>query len=362
MAYRRRNRLRRRNARPSTKRAFKRTGRGIKGVTTVAYRRPGYGTGGLGAFGTRLGSMGRIRNAARAAQLMQRRVRRTGTGGGGEIGWVKKRGGKYRPMTVQRLMNLSMQRTTFRFQGVNRMNEVSAGVIGADGTSTVPCPGFFKLNNDPNSEALSEYPLMAFDLTTVNNKTTTGNGVAYSLYHDTTTNGYRWLAVNGQGPGGSASAHYSMEDNTSTMATTIGTRFIEHQWFDIRAVAYGTRTQPTYYDFMVVKFTRDYLQPCLYADETKLSVEEVGAMRSFWAGLVKNISYNAIMPGQRDVFKGMTVLRRFRFTLQSSAITDSDRNPNMRIVKLFQKHYQVGDYNWGKEDTRNAAAVGSVAL
>jgi hypothetical protein len=193
----------------------------------------------------------------------------------------------------------------------------------------------------------------------VNNKTTTGNGVAYSLYHDTTANTYRWLAVNGQGPGGTANANYFMEDNTSTMATTIGTRFIEHQWFDIRAVAYGTRTQPTYYDFMVVKFTRDYLQPCLYADETKLSVEEVGAMRSFWAGLVKNISYNAIMPGQRDTFKGMTVLRRFRFTLQSSPTTDSDRNPNMRIVKLFQKHYQVGDYNWGKENTQNAAAVDS---
>lgn len=356
MAYRRRNRLRRRNARPTTKRAFKRTGRGIKGVTSVAYRRPGYGTVGVGAFGTRLGRVGRQRNAARAAVLMQRRRRRTGFGGGGEIGWVKKRGGRYRPMTLKKLMTLNCIRNTHRFQGVNRMNNVSSATINPDGSSTgLACPGFYKLSNSPNSNSVSLFPLMCFDLTTVNNTSAGGNAVAWTCSYDITAGQFRWDSVNGQNAGGGTAITYVNEDLTTSI-NFASAKWIQTDWFDIRAVAYGCRQQPTYYDFMIVQFDKDYLQPCNYSSQSGASAEDFQAYTSFWTAMTKNISYSAIMPAQRDSMRGMRVLRRFRFTLQPSQTTDSDRNPNLRIVKLFQKHYSFDCYNWGKGISATTAA------
>lgn len=348
MAYRRRNRLRRRNARPTTKRAFKRVGRGIKGVTSVAYRRPGYGFGGMGAFGTRLGRVGRQRNAARAAVLMQRRRRRAGTGGGGEIGWVKKRGGKYRGMTLRKLHVLNTNRGTLRFQGVNRMNAVSTGPIDANGNMTLAPPGFFKMSNSPNANTQAFNPLYAFDLTTCPNTSISSNGVCYQIAYDSTLASYTWIARDGQDNLGSASPGYTREDNTSSISS-MNSQHIQTDWFDIRAVCYGARTQPTYYDFMIVQFTKDYLHPCNYASTTGfLPAEEAAAQTSFWTSMTKNISFSAILPAARDSMRGLRVLRRFRFTLQPSLTVESDRNPNMRIVKLFQKHYSFDNYNYGK--------------
>lgn len=351
MAYRRRNRLRRRNARPSTKRAFKRTGRGIKGVSAVAYRRPGYGNAGLGAFGTRLGRMGRQRNAARAALLMQRRRRRAGTGGGGEIGWVHRRGGKYRPYTVGKLLTLGQAVNTFRFQGVRRMNEDSAQAINADGSSGQTMPGYFSLQNTPPDANGSElYPIHAFDLTNINNISTDTGPVSYYMFYDNagSVNYPNWFVQSGQAASGSNTNGWNIEDQSMGAVTAVNRRYVQHDWFDIRMVCYGCRQQPTYYDIMVVSYYRDYLQPCGYTDVTQLDAEQKNAYRAYWQGMIKNISYNAILPGQRDAFKGMRVHRRFRFTIQPSQTTDSDRNPHMRIVKFFMKDYKIRDYNWGK--------------
>lgn len=350
MAYRRRNRLRRRNARPIAKRA-RRYGRGLKGVSSVAFRRPGVGAGGLGSFGTRLGAMGRKRNAARAAVLMRRRARRVGRGGGGEIGFINRRGGKYRGMNFGKLMKLSTQKVLYRFQGVNRMNAQGAPIVDADGgvPDTFKAPGYFKLSNGPNANSFVLFPVHCYDLTTLNNKNSTSNPVAYQLGLDSLTSSFQWSIMPGQDANAGTTDRYTIEksDNSGLSSSILLQRFIQTDWFDIRMVAYGARQQPTYYDIMVVQFSRDYIQPLGYGVAPSGDAEQVQAYSAFWSGMSKNISYSAILPGQPTAMRGMKVLRKFRFVLQPSLTTEADRTPNMRIVKLFQKHYSLDDYNWG---------------
>lgn len=359
MAYRRRNRLRRRNARPFTKRAIKRTGRSIKGVTSVAYRRPGLSSYGMAAFRGRASRVGRGRSAARTALLNQRRRRRVGVVGGGEIGFVRKYGGKYRPYTVPKLVTMGLTRVTYRYQGVNRMN---ANTKDAGGTFYLP-PGWYRLSNNPNNAGSTSnlLPLHVFDLTTVRNVTSTPKQVGYSLgYVSDVATSPSWFGMSSQVAGGgtNAAGGWEYEDTNGSGSTFLSSRYIEHEWFDMRFTAYGARSQPTYYDIMVVQFSREHLAPRINGQNANgFTTEQNAQYSNFWAGLAKNISYNAILPGAKDVFKGMRILRRFRFTIQPSMSDEVDRNPNMRIVRLFQKHYRCNDFGFGPDQTQTNAQV-----
>lgn len=346
MAYRRRNPVRRRYARPSTKRGFKARRRLTSTRLAGLGPRPAPVLG-SGGFRTRLGVVGRKRNAARAAVLQQRRVRRRGAGGGGEIGFVNRRGGTWKKWTIPKLLKVGFNRITYRFQGVQRQNASNGTFDPATQTTTLAPPGYFKLSNSiGGASGVYKYPLFAFDLTTVPNNGGTSNPVGYQLTNNGTL--WTWTAQPAQIIDGTTQVSgntWHAEDSLSPGVSTMSSRFIQTDWFDIRLLAYGALTQPTFYDVMVVSFTRGWLRPCAYADNS--SAEEIDQGRAFWAGMTKNLVFNNIMPGQRNQFQGMRVHRRFRFVLQPTRADDNDRNPNMRVVKLFQKEYTVGDYSWG---------------
>ena len=335
MAYRRRNRLRRRNARPSTKRAFKRTGRRLKGVSAVAYRRPGYSAGGMGGFGSRLGVVGRQRNAARAAQLMQRRVRRTRAIGGGELSFRKERFGRFRQMTIPKLLKVGFNKVVYRFQGVNRLNANATGAAGP-----LP-PGFFRLHNEPAAASgYQQCPIHVYDLMNLPQVDQTGQTIQHAMaFSSNTTTGTGanapvvWTSGSGQKPDGTllGGNGFFPEDSYSPGNTTINTRFVQHDWFDFRFVLHGCTAQPTYYDIMLVRYTRDHLQPVYAAPSSQEDKEQYG---SYWEGMTKNLLYNPILFGRKDQFKGHQVLRRYRVVLQPTRNDENDANPNMKVFKF----------------------------
>lgn len=347
MAYRRRNRLVKRNGRTRVRR----TGRGLKGVTAAGFRGayPGATVFSTGHMRTRRGTKRRM--PMPTATRLKRRRTAGGSGGGGEISFLKKRSGYKKRQTVNKLQLLSMNKILYRFQGVNRMNNVSKGAIAADGTATLACPGFYKLDNSPNAVGNQRFPLHVYDLTQLPQNSTT-TAVSYRMEIGD-TGAILWTQQFGQKTDGTGSVDaagistWELEDNTIGNASLyqLNQRYAQHDWFDIRLCAYGARQQPTFYDIMLVSFTRDYLQPCNYT--TTGDPEETQAYGAFWASMVKNISYNAILPGAKDAFKGMTVHKRFRFVHQPSSTTEADRNPALKIVKYFHKDYKIRDYNWG---------------
>lgn len=294
----------------------------------------------------------------------------------GQMTFVTKKGGRFRSMTVPKLLSLGVQKRILRMQGVNRMGgwltrtaadqDVNilggAGVNPLQGTTEFPLPGFYGMYNSPNAVGTQSFPLYVADLTCFANSGVLTNVLWRMTVDDAGSVG--WTAVGAQntsGAGTQATASagnnvWYVEDGVTSGITLNNFKYVQHDYFDIRACAYGARQQPTFYDFMIVRFEHDHLCPSTQSSPTR-SFEEGYAYRALWQGLVKNLSYNTILPGTPGAFKGMKVLRRFRFTLPASDNDNSDKTPNWKVVKFFYKDYKIRDYAYGPEPLATDAAV-----
>jgi hypothetical protein len=298
-------------------------------------------------------------------------VRGSGRSGrGGELSYVKSRGGRRRGLGVNKLQLMSLARTNLRFQGVNRMNNSVPVPINADGTVALLPPGYYKLSLAPNGAGNQAFPLHVYDLTVVPNTTNTNYSVAHRMQISDTGN-IVWQNMNGTDPSGTFVSHYSVESQTMPRQSDgqavlpvsgFATKYIRHEGFDIRLNAYGARAQPTWYDIMIVRFNEDHLVPLVNTtDVLAANTEDQHAYHAMYQQLVKSLAFNPIMPGIRNASKGMHVLKRVRFQIAPSSTTEVDRNPSAKIVKLQYNDFRTRNHSWGPAAFSSDAAVNSAS-
>lgn len=254
--------------------------------------------------------------------------------------------GKTRRNTLAKLTQIAVTRQTYRFQGVNRMNGQAQPVIAADGTTVgFTPPGYFKLQMGANVVGDQPFPLHIMALTPIQNNAT--SIILHQQLRLSDAGGPVFSPLPGQNSANSATASNWQADNTTGIpagVVNLNTRFFLTDHYDIRMVCYGARSQPTFYNIMIVRFT----QECLHPNTAVIAASEnEQKQKSFWQGTVKNLCYNRILPGAPGWAKGMTVLKTLSFTLQSSSGDEIDRTPAARIVKLFVRDGKLRDHNWG---------------
>lgn len=309
------------------------------------------------------GAVARVPGVSFGTQTLSRLIKRRSrpSAPAGELTFLTKRGGRMPKMTIPKLMQIGIQKRILRVQGVNRMGQwltLGAGDIDAaisgiqQGTGEFPLPGFYGLYNQTNAVGTQSFPLMLCDLTCFQNAGVLCNVVHRLQVDDSGLINFQAIgAQNAAGSGTQATASvgnniWGVEEGATSGANLNNFKYIQTDWYDIRMCCYGARQQPTYYDVMIVRFDNDFLCPSTASTPTR-TLEEGYQYRNLWQGLVKNISYNAIMPATPGSFKGMQVLKRFRFTLQASNNDDSDKTPNYKIVKFFYKDGRIRDYAYG---------------
>jgi len=288
-----------------------------------------------------------------------RRVRRRFVGGGtksvtgGEQSYAKSSYGKTARMTLSRLAKMLVTKI-YRFQGVNRSNTNAGTYDAASATTTIAPPGYFWLQNTPNGVGTQTFPLHIYDLTTLPVFSTT-TSVARELTI-TDGGGITFASLQGTDAAGSGfTPSYVTEFSSAPVAEPIQQRFINSDWFDIRLNLYGARRQPTFYDIMVVKFVSRACDPIESA--TGMTSEELEKRKAFYQGMVKAMVYSPILPAGREFMKGITVVKRFRTTIQASNNDEADRNPNNQIYKLYYRDGKMRDYNYSSVSQASDALV-----
>lgn len=367
-----------------------RTGRGLKGVTAAGYGSARFASGMAGmAAGM---AANRLAGKRRSIPMSQaRRVRRRASNkpsGSGPLTRSWRKIGRKRKLTVRGLQRLSMISAILRYQGLKRyavnstvaIDEGVAEAVGAPdltlaGTSNSSYPGYFVLQNLTQSDTINivgdVYPLHITCLTSMPNVVTNGHNLHMEMQmRNTATAGVtdmEFAPLNGQLPTGTptiywqyeyASPPVSSDATVNNIQPNARSKMIEHQWFDIRFILYCQRQAPTMYDIMLVTFADECLDPQLTnAQVVALPAEQRAQRNALWQGLVRNITYNPILPANPYSFKGMRVIKRQRVTLQASSTDDADRTPDHQIVRWFVKDYRARNYNYGTRSLRSATAV-----
>jgi len=319
----------------------------------VQYRR-NFGAAGYAAAGGMAGMVAsRLKRRAPSLTRVTTKRRRTSRRrGGGEMVFSKARFGKRPRMTIAKLHKLTQPVHILRWQGVNRLNGAT--------TPGTTIPGYFTLPltvNQADAAGSQKFPLHLIDLTTVSQGSTNPMSMHYQLVGNDAGQ-MNFNPVSGQSSTGGTISFWNTEMVTD--GSSISTdRFIQHDWFDLRLNLYGACEQTTFYDIMVVSFTKSWLEPALIGNPVPGEQEKLNAYYGLWQGLVKNISFNPILPGQKDAFQGMKVHRRYRKIIGSTMATENDANPNNHIFKLFFRDGKIRDYNYGAPAQASDAAVNS---
>jgi len=295
----------------------------------------------------------------------------------GPMSFRKARFGRGRRVTVKKLQRMTMTAAILRFQGVKRYGLLSNTAINAGPTEAAGAsdmqenkvdlsgsngqPGFFRLRNTNSAESntvgvTDEMPLHVYDLTVCPNKTGNPvNGYTLGFIQDSQTARPTFGTIQGLNPLGQTATGYNFEYTTVPVTGDAGTgvvtpqckaKYIKHEWFDIRLLVYGQRQFTTYYDIMIVRFNEDYLAP----EQTVFPVSDTEADNkrlAFWQAMVKNITYNPLLPGHSSAFNGMKVIRRYRCVLDSSSQDSADRTPAHKVFKIFFRDGVIRNYDYG---------------
>lgn len=295
---------------------------------------------------------------------------------GGQMTFRKARFGRGRRVTVKKLQRMTMTTAILRFQGLKRYGVLNPTAINAGPTEAAGAadqqenkvdlsgaggvPGYYRLRNTNIGElgtngTVDEMPLHIYDLTVCPNNS--GRPVnAWSLGFEQQTNSAKPVfgTLTGQTPNASVDVGFNFEYTTVPVSGDAGTgnitpqckaKYIKHEWYDIRLLVYGQRQFTTYYDIMVVRFNEDCLVPDFNVTgaESELDVKRT----SFWQAMVKNITYNPLIPGHARAFNGMQVLRRYRCVLDSSSQDNADRTPAHKVFKIFMRDGVIRNYDYG---------------
>lgn len=276
---------------------------------------------------------------------------------GGETSASEQQIGRYARITLKNLSR-SMCTQIYRFQGVNRQNANNGTFTGGEVT-TIPAPGFYTLHTTPNAAGLQRFPLHVFDLTSINN---TGTPVPHQYLQFDDSGLPSFTDLDGQTSAGAYGAamtwgmEYSNVNKTNTQQ-----RYITHNWFDIRLNLYGARSQPTFYDVMLVRFTNKTLDPTEFKTNTGLSAEDLIKRRALYQGMVKSLVYNPILPTPRDAMVGLEIVKRQQIQIAAGNNDEADRNPNNHIMKWFVKDGKQRDYNFSSTAQSSDSALNGPA-
>ena len=238
-----------------------------------------------------------------------------------------------------------------RCQGMRRMNSNN------DGTTL---PGWASLLNTYDLGTGSLCPLDLFDLTAVLNNNLPAPTVAYSM--SVLDNGnISWSPRWTQSATGSTLTNGAWEYERSSRigSTSVGVRYITHEWFDIRLNLYGCNTQPTYYDIMLVTLKSDVYDPF----EVQADAQDERKRQLAYLGMVKTLMFNPINPGDSDWSHGFNVLRRYRKVFQPSSPFGSDdvvdKNPHNHVLKIKYVMKRTLDYQqYAKQPPSDTVALG----
>lgn len=278
---------------------------------------------------SRMGGSGRIAKRRRFAPIAGRRY---AAGGQFNRRSVVKYGRRKRPTLRQIVKQLPF--VVERHQSLRPMNSVdpATAVVGKN-----------PLAHWEATTGTGTYPLHVYDLMGMRNGTSgtmdsayelgitnIGAPIFFSLRTNTATDGVT-LATGYQ-------ADYRSQVNMIT--DTTGVQYIRCDWYDIRLLLYGCRSQPTVFDIMYVGFTQDEVDP--------LSTPSAGPLQdhrsAFWQGIVQQQVYNPVLPTQPGVLRGMKVFKRKRVVIQPELNIEYDSQPKSVAVKMFIRDGRVCDY------------------
>lgn len=230
----------------------------------------------------------------------------------------------------KRMLKLGFNHRVLRFQRCNVMNAgvgipgncyMYHGTIDADKTAA---PAYFMcLNQTNNQGSLTGGPFRRLQFTDVGN-------VEFPVFQN-------------QNPDGTFTQDKWIADFVSPAfnsgVTDPELRYIMESWYDVRLNLYGTTSQPTIYDIMVVSFKDHYLDPY----EQPSNAQEVADRHSVYQGLVQKYMTNPILPVKYPRNKYVVHARK-RVVIQPTLNIENDTSPNNKIVRMFIKDGSTYDY------------------
>lgn len=278
----------------------------------------------------------------RARRSYGRRVR-TVVPRGGDHSSLRVSAGRPRRVGSRTTTALAVDYRIFRYQRVNRQDGVEPTVT-AGASTTAPLGSQILYNTVTIGDPLTVYqqvPIHIYDLTSTINFDDTAN-VCYQLTFDGSTTAPKWYSFGANTkPDGTVETQntvgaWKVEYSTNT-TINLKKPYISPRWYDIRLLCYGARRQPTTYEILIVRFTKDWLVPD-FDGFGQNSLEATDEKYGFWQGMAKRLIFSDILPSQSRigaVNRGMRVLKRVKFMLPSADSTDADTAPPSKAVRLF---------------------------
>lgn len=323
MAYRRRNRLRRRYARPIRKRGGRR-GRGLKSMQLAGLgpRRPAT----LPGYAGRAASFGRMRNAGRIARRQFLRRRNIGDPGG-YTQWTQRKFSKtLGRMTQRKINNMGLQRHIYFWRNMGRLSGQGNLFMNHFGTTTLGLPMYL------------------VELNSVNNVVDNGGTVStfapvWIPSRDDTT-GYTWNKQNGY------KADNTSDDRWQTERTPGSGATIQYphshsllKWVEARMDLWGCKSQPTKFVIELCQLDED-IQPSSVANADPAYVD-------YWDSEFKPYIWN---PSVTQIGYGVRRYKRVldsrTVTINPTSTTETDADPHCKSLRFFWKLNRQCRYNW----------------
>lgn len=285
------------------------------------------------------GRRGTKRSSSAAADRSKRRKSTRRTGATGSMATYMNAGkvtiGKYRRPTFKKYLKITGCNQTYRFQGVNRLNDVVVTRDANGLVTSVDGAGYFQLTN---LTSLNDQPLHAYCM----NVDPIRNGAVNHVLSINAAGEVGWgtrIAQSNTGVGG-ANRYYLEYQNKVPVPQNH--RYIRFNWYDIRLCLYGCSAQPAIYDIYVCKFTRDELVPVVGAAANEVR-------DSFWQNMIKPAVYHPMLPTVKGSLKGMRVLKHRRINIPAASNDDLDQAPASVQLRMFVRDGRNYDFAWNAD-------------
>lgn len=372
MALRRRRGRKPRKAMPKRRRGrvggrrklLKRSGRRIKGYRTAGFRGAYPSLDNYAMPGIRTGAKRRVGSLVNTRASKRRRVGIKGKGCP-ELAFQSARMGRYRPMTVNRLMTTLVPKVITRWQGVKpfmAQTVASAGVVA----------GYYDMRFTKDSVAVgrtrSAYPCYLISMDDFYQKTEVNGGFFDTMWR---------LNITGSGAPCFTAVTNTLFDGTVSVAPGLqwaqgsvydqsyprvnaDTMYVQHKWHDFRFLFYGAKTQPTNYEIIVFRPTDQYMDPreqiATYDFNGGTGAEiwnwpneqQRDEYSNFWASQVNALVANPILPKptQKSNWK-VKILKRVTIEVPCRQEYQEVQAPNAKEFKFFMRDDRLLNLQWG---------------
>lgn len=190
-------------------------------------------------------------------------------------------------------------------------------------------------------------PCYLFDLTSCRNSGSTGTIVAnpfVQMYSDQLGRIYSTLQSGLQSDGSTTSSGLQLE--ISPTSATVG--FHPHardmlKWVSIKMNLWGCKNRSTKFIIQLVRFTEDNLAPT-HASEGGLSSGVNDERSALFQHLLKPLIYNPIATTSALHSRKMKVYKTESFIIDSTSTTETDQDPNVKVLKWFVNMNKICNY------------------